>query len=155
MKERTHFSVSIDSELLKQFDSLCGQRGYQTRSEAVRDLLRNMLMEEEWGDCTQNIAATLTLVCDHRKNAFVQKVIMAHQNAYRLVIVSQYILFDTSNGLKVLVLRGSVSELQTLAECLIAAKGIKYGKLFLATTEAKLSQEVSVSQLQNINNQCV
>ena len=56
------FGVSLDSDLLERFDTLCDQRGYETRSEAIRDLIRNMLVQPEWEDREHEVAATLTLV---------------------------------------------------------------------------------------------
>ena len=134
----TRFGVSFDSELLKRFDALCDQRGYQTRSEAIRDLVRSTLVEQEWGDSDQDVAATLTLVYDHHKSDLAQKVTNLQHEAHHLIITTLHVHLDHHNCLEVLVLKGPGDQVQELARALIAAKGVMFGKLSLATTGQNL-----------------
>ena len=133
MRKQTRFSISLDSELLLHFDSLCEQRGYLTRSEAIRDLLRNTLVEQEWSGSTQDMAATLTLIYERRKAALAQKVAANQQNAHHLIIATQHIQFVPNNSLEILLLKGPWPELQSLAEHLVSIRGIKYGRLTQVT----------------------
>ena len=132
------FGVSLDSELLERFDALCDQRGYETRSEAIRDLLRSTLVEQEWEDSGKDIAATLTLVYDHHKSDLAQKVTNAQHDAHHLIITTLHVHLDHHNCLEVLVLKGPGAEVRGLAERLIATKGVMFGRLSLATTGADL-----------------
>ena len=138
MGNTIRFGVSLDSELLERFDALCAQRGYETRSEASRDLLRNTLVEQEWEDSGKDIAATLTLVYDHHKSDLAQKVTNAQHDAHHLIITTLHVHLDHHNCLEVLVLKGPGAEVRGLAERLIATKGVMFGKLSLATTGANL-----------------
>jgi CopG family nickel-responsive transcriptional regulator len=138
MGRLTRFGVSFDSELLKRFDALCDQRGYQTRSEAIRNLVRSTLVEQEWGNSSQDVAATLTLVYDHHKSDLAQKITAAQHDAYHLIITTTHVHLDHYNCLEVLVLKGPSCEVRELAERLIATRGIKYGNLSLATTGENL-----------------
>ena len=138
MGNTIRFGVSLDSELLERFDALCAQRGYETRSEAIRDLLRNTLVEQEWEDSGRDIAATLTLVYDHHKSDLAQKVTNAQHDAHHLIITTLHVHLDHHNCLEVLVLKGPGVEVRGLAERLIATKGVMFGKLSLATTGANL-----------------
>ena len=138
MGNTIRFGVSLDSDLLERFDALCDQRGYQTRSEAIRDLLRSTLVEQEWRDSGQDIAATLTLVYDHHKSDLAQNVTNVQHDAYPLIITTLHVHLDHHNCLEVLVLKGPCADVRALAERLIAAKGVMFGKLSLATTGANL-----------------
>lgn len=132
------FGVSLDSDLLERFDNLCDQRGYQTRSEAIRDLIRNTLIQQEWEDSGNDIAATLTLVYDHHKSDLAQKVTNAQHDAHHLIVTTLHVHLDHHNCLEVLVLRGKGDEVRVLAQKLISTKGVMYGKLSLATTGENL-----------------
>lgn len=138
MGNTIRFGVSLDSELLERFDALCAERGYETRSEAIRDLLRNTLVEQEWEDSGKDIAATLTLVYDHHKSDLAQKVTNAQHDAHHLIITTLHVHLDHHNCLEVLVLKGPGAEVRGLAERLIATKGVMFGRLSLATTGADL-----------------
>jgi CopG family nickel-responsive transcriptional regulator len=77
MAELTRFGISIDARLLQQFDKMISSKGYVNRSEAIRDLIRAALVEEEWGDANQQTVATVTLVYDHHTRDLADKVARA------------------------------------------------------------------------------
>ena len=132
------FGVSLDSDLLENFDALCDKNGYQNRSEAIRDLIRNALVQQEWRTDTSEVAATLTLVYDHHKSDLAQKVTNVQHEAHHLIITTLHVHLDHNNCLEVLVLKGPGDQVQELARTLIAAKGVMFGKLSLATTGQNL-----------------
>ncbi|WBF68797.1 nickel-responsive transcriptional regulator NikR [Desulfovibrio subterraneus] len=134
MGQTIRFGVSLDSDLLEKFDKLCEQRCYQTRSEAIRDLIRNTLVEEEWKDDTRIIAGTLTLVYDHHKSDLSQKLVEIQHDHHDVIITSLHVHLDHYNCLEVLLLKGDGDEVRTLAQKLVSTKGVKHGKLTLATT---------------------
>ncbi|MFV0347820.1 MAG: nickel-responsive transcriptional regulator NikR [Halodesulfovibrio sp.] len=134
MGQTIRFGVSLDSDLLEKFDKLCEQRCYQTRSEAIRDLIRNTLVEEEWKDDTRVIAGTLTLVYDHHKSDLSQKLVEIQHDHHDVIITSLHVHLDHYNCLEVLLLKGDGDEVRTLAQKLVSTKGVKHGKLSLATT---------------------
>jgi CopG family nickel-responsive transcriptional regulator len=132
------FGVSLDSDLLEKFDALCSERGYQNRSEAIRDLIRSTLVRREWENSDSDVAATLTLVYDHHKSDLAQKITNAQHDNHHLIITTLHVHLDHHNCLEVLVLKGPGADVQSLAERLIATKGVMFGKLSLATTGENL-----------------
>jgi len=132
------FGVSLDSELLESFDTLCSRRGYQNRSEAIRDLIRNMLVQEEWEDNGNEVAATLTLVYDHHKSDLAQKITNLQHDAHYLIITTLHVHLDHHNCLEVLVLKGDGEQVRALGQKLISTKGVMFGRLSLATTGENL-----------------
>ncbi|GFM37056.1 nickel-responsive transcriptional regulator NikR [Desulfovibrio psychrotolerans] len=134
MGQTIRFGVSLDSDLLEKFDALCDERCYQTRSEAIRDLIRNALVEQEWKDEGRELAGTLTLVYDHHKSDLSQKLVEIQHDHHHVIITSLHVHLDHDNCLEVLLLKGSGEEVRTLSQKLTSTKGVKHGKLTLATT---------------------
>lgn len=139
MSKIIRFGVSLDSGLLKQFDELCGRRGYQTRSEAIRDLIRNSLVQQEWEDSTQEVAGSLSLVFDHHTSNLSQRLTTIQHDFHSYIVASMHVHLDHDNCLETLILKGPANALRDLAQQLISTKGVKHGKLHLATTGQNLS----------------
>lgn len=138
MGSTIRFGVSLDSELLERFDALCAERGYENRSEAIRDLIRNTLVQQEWEASGNDVAATLTLVYDHHKSDLAQKITNLQHDAHHLIITTLHVHLDHHNCLEVLVLKGTGDEVRALGQKLISTKGVMFGKLSLATTGENL-----------------
>lgn len=133
MSEIVRFGVSTDERLLERFDALIARKGYVNRSEAVRDLIRNALVEEQWTSGDAEAVGTVTLVYDHHSTDLADKL-TEHQHAHHEEILSTlHIHLDSHNCLEVAVLRGSVDVIKHIADGLIGTKGVKHGK-FVATT---------------------
>ncbi len=139
MGQTIRFGVSLDSDLLEKFDKLCQDRCYQTRSEAIRDLIRKDLVQKQWEDENQEVAGTLTLVYNHHHSDLAQKMIELQHQALEVIITSLHVHIDTHNCLEVLVLRGPAQEVRNISQRLISTRGIKHGKLSLSTTGKDLS----------------
>ncbi|HET6352189.1 MAG TPA: nickel-responsive transcriptional regulator NikR [Coriobacteriia bacterium] len=135
MPDVVRFGVSTDERLLDKFDALIDKKGYVNRSEAVRDLIRNALVEDQWesGDETAESVGTVTLVFDHHSSDLSDKL-TEHQHSHHEEIVSTlHIHLDAHNCLEVVVLRGSAQAIKKIADGLIGTKGVKHGQ-FVATT---------------------
>ena len=139
MGETIRFGISLDSDLLSRFDSLCDERCYQTRSEAIRDLIRKELVHKEWENQNQEVTGTLTLVFDHHKSELAQKLTEIQHQALDLIITSLHVHIDEHNCMEVLVLRGPVKDIRSIAQRLTSTRGIKHGKLSLSTTGKELT----------------
>lgn len=133
MSELVRFGISADERLLERFDALIADKGYVNRSEAIRDLIRNSLVEEQWNVGEDEAVGTVTLVYDHHSTDLSDKL-TEHQHSHHEEIVSTlHIHLDAHHCLEVVVLRGKASEIGRLASELIGTRGVKHGK-FVATT---------------------
>jgi CopG family nickel-responsive transcriptional regulator len=133
MPEVVRFGISADERLLERFDALIADKGYVNRSEAVRDLIRNALVEDQWEVGEDEAVVTVTLVYDHHSTDLADKL-TEHQHSHHDAIISAlHIHLDAHNCLEVVVLRGQAREIGRLASQLIGTKGVKHGK-FVATT---------------------
>ena len=134
MANIVRFGISIDERLLGKFDSLIDEKGYSNRSEAIRDLIRNALVEEEWAQENQETVGTVSLVYDHQTRDLADKL-TEHQHFHHKEIISAlHVHLDAHHCLEVVVLKGKAKKIKKLAEELIGTKGVKHGKLMTTTT---------------------
>ena len=128
--------ISLEDTLLKKFDKLIDRRGYQNRSEAVRDLIRDQLVQEEWSEHPESgeKVAVVSIVYDHDSSSLSQKLTHIQHEHHRSVVSALHVHLDAHNCLEVLILRGSASEIISMGESLVSTKGVKYGKVVPATT---------------------
>jgi CopG family nickel-responsive transcriptional regulator len=139
MGKTIRFGVSLDSDLLEKFDELCDKKSYQTRSEAIRDLIRNMLVSQEWEDVEGETAGTLSLVYDHHQSGLAQRLTEIQHDHHEVILSTLHVHLDHYNCLEVLVLKGQAESIKNLAHRLISTKGVKHGKLGLTTTGRDLT----------------
>jgi CopG family nickel-responsive transcriptional regulator len=137
MKDIIRFGVSMDSLLLERFDQHIEQRGYGNRSEAIRDLVRETLVREEWegGD---EVVGTITLVYDHHVRELSDKLTDIQHDHFNSVLSSLHIHLDHHNCLEVIVVRDAAAKVQKFADRLIGTRGVKHGKLSATTKGLKL-----------------
>ena len=134
MTDLARFGISIDQQLLEQFDELITRKGYVNRSEAIRDLIRNDLVEDSWQIGDAETVGTVTLVYDHHTRDLSDKL-TEHQHSHHDAIVSaMHVHLDAHHCLEVVVVRGTASKVKRLADELIGTKGVKHGKLVTTTT---------------------
>ncbi|MEE8637474.1 MAG: nickel-responsive transcriptional regulator NikR [Candidatus Margulisiibacteriota bacterium] len=134
----TRFGVSMDPELLDKFDKLISQKGYANRSEAVRDLVRDHLVEKEWEKGKGEVVGTVTLVYDHHVHDLSDKLTDLQHHHYRNIISTTHIHLDGHNCLEVLILKGKSGGVKSIAERLISTKGVKHGRLAMTSTGKEL-----------------
>jgi len=134
METVTRFSVSLDKQLLRELDRMCHEKGYDNRSQAIADMVRSHLLEHRQQLGRGEIAGSITLVYDHHKH-HLQDLLTDLQHEHRDVILSAlHCHLDHDNCLEVLAVRGNAPAIKKLADELIAAKGVKHGKLTITTT---------------------
>jgi CopG family nickel-responsive transcriptional regulator len=127
------FGVSLPDALLEKFDRLIERRGYSNRSEAIRDMIRATLVEEEWAANTGEVVAALTIVYDHHSSDISHRLLGIQHDAHDTILSTMHIHMDAHNCMEVLVLRGAAQRVEDVANRLISARGVKHGKLFRTT----------------------
>lgn len=138
MGELSRIGVAIDSKLLERFDRLISQRGYTNRSEAFRDLIRDELVERAWESPDSQVVGTVTLVYDHHVRLLNEKLTDLQHDFHRSILSTLHVHLDHDHCLEVLVVKGRASEVQRIADALIATKGVKHGRLTITTSGAEL-----------------
>jgi len=138
MSDTVRFGVSLSLELLDQFDQLIKKLGYDNRSEAVRDLIRQKLVEEEWEAPDRQTFAIVSLVYNHHSMSLPSRLTELQHESYAQFIGSFHVHVDKSNCLEIIVMRGKGKDLRALGEKIIALKGVKYGTLNMGTSGKKI-----------------
>ena len=140
MKETSalrRFGVSMDEELLSEFDKLIARKGYDTRSEAICDLARSALAEDILADDKAEAVATISLVYNHHVPNLTSKLTDAQHHALDLITSVLHVHLDEKRCLEVLVVRGAYGQVRGLADKLISIKGVKYGEFVTTTGHSK------------------
>ena len=128
MKRIERVGVSLEKELLSKFDELISKKGYQSRSEAIRDLIRRQLSSERLANPTAKAVAAVCVVYDHHATNLMEKLTDLQHSHILQTISSIHIHLNEHDCLEVIVLRGLVREINKVAENLISLKGVKLGR---------------------------
>jgi len=132
MSEIVRFSVSLEDDLLQQFDRYCEEEHFATRSEAVRQLIRDKLTERAWESDSQDAAGTLTLVYDHHRAQLSDRLTKLQHDNTDMVVSTLHAHLSHDLCLEVIVLRGPAERLRQIAGQLRGMKGIHKGELVMA-----------------------
>src|SRR5574342_1435420 len=132
MTKLTRFGVSLDQKLLQMFDRHIQRRRYTNRSEALRDLIRDNLVGEEWDEDKETIG-TVTFVYDHHVRDLTRKLTDIQHDCQGQILSGMHVHLDHNHCLEVLVVKGRGSDVKKLADALISVKGVKHGKLTMTT----------------------
>lgn len=141
MSEVVRFGVSIDHDLLENYDRLISERGYATRSEALRDLIREALIQQKI-ETNSDIAAlgSLTIVYDHHASNLLREMGNLQHKFHETILSVMHLHVSHDDCMEIIALRGIVSEIVELANGLLSLKGIKNGKLFLTLPSSNITK---------------
>lgn len=133
MSSVVRFGVSVDKKLLYDFDTLIQKKGYKNRSEAIRDLIRESLVEEEWDSGTE-IIGCITIVYDHHVRKLSEELLKIQHDHYIHMLSTLHLHLDRHNCLEVIVVKGTSGEVKKFSDIISGHRGVKFSKLTAATT---------------------
>ena len=128
------FGVSVPGRLMDAFDKRIHAKGYRTRSEAIRDIIRDYLVEGEWEQHTGAVVGTITVVYDHATRELTHALTELQHQFHGAVCCSTHVHLDEHNCLEVIVVKGRAKVVQEIADQLISTRGVKHGRLVCTTT---------------------
>ncbi len=133
MSSLVRTGISLDRELLSRFDRAIARKGYGSRSEAIRDLVREHSVE---ADVASNkvIVGTLTVLYDHHQPRLSERLIEAQHHYHGKVLATTHVHLDARNCLEVVIVKGRSAEVQHFADHILSLRGLKHGKLVMTTT---------------------
>jgi len=132
MGELARIGVSLEAELLQQFDEVISQKGYGNRSEAIRDLIRDRLVEVQI-DQNKTVVGTLTIVYDHHRPNLTEKLIDAQHQLGGKVLSSMHVHLDHHNCLEVVVVKGRSRDVRDFANGILSLRGVNHGQLVVTS----------------------
>jgi CopG family nickel-responsive transcriptional regulator len=133
MSKLVRFGVSLEKTLLDRFDVLIRAKQYTNRSEALRDLIRKELVQQEWKSGS-DVVGTITLIYDHHKRDVLIRVMDMQHDFQEAIISTQHIHLDHHNCLEIVAARGNAEEVQRLADALRSIKGVRHATLSMSST---------------------
>jgi len=135
MAKLSRIGVSIDSDLLRRFDAFIAEKGYENRSEAFRDLIRDRLVGSAVVGPNALVVGTVTLIYDHHTRLLPEKLTDIQHENHEIIISTLHAHLDHENCLEVVVLRGKSADVQSLADRLISTKGVQHGRLVMSSPQ--------------------
>ncbi|MDQ0224397.1 nickel-responsive transcriptional regulator NikR [Metabacillus niabensis] len=129
------FGVSMEGSLLRKFDHLVKKRGYENRSEAVRDLVRDALLQQSWEDDEQLVAGSLLLFYNHHQRHLLEEMTAIQHHMHHLILATMHFHLDHASCLEIIVVKGKADDIELLSNQLTSLKGVDYGKFTLAPVE--------------------
>jgi CopG family nickel-responsive transcriptional regulator len=140
MADLTRISISLEENLLEAFDKLIAAKGYATRSEAIRDLIRDLLIRQEARAQHGERVAVVTMVYDHHARELAAKLIDKQHHHHDLVISTLHVHLGERHCLEVSILRGPGHEVMHLGDELLATKGVLHGDITFTSGEGALDK---------------
>jgi CopG family nickel-responsive transcriptional regulator len=140
MADLTRISISLEENLLDAFDKLIAGKGYATRSEAIRDLIRDLLISKEARHKHGEQVAVVSMVYDHHARELAAKLIDKQHHHHDLVVSTLHVHLGERHCLEVSVLRGPGHEVGHLADELLATKGVLHGDISFTSGEGALNK---------------
>jgi len=132
MPQLVRFGISLENDLLGKFDRHIKIKNYTNRSEAIRDLIRQELVQKQWQTGSE-VAGAITLIYDHHKRELVNKLMDIQHDFGHMIISSQHVHLDHHHCLEIIAVKGSSTEAQKLADNLKATKGVKHATLSMSS----------------------
>jgi CopG family nickel-responsive transcriptional regulator len=137
-EQAERFGVSMSRRLLRAFDRAIREKGYRSRSEAIRDIVRSYLVGQEWAGGKGEVVGTVTIVYDHATRELGEVLTHLQHEHQTTVVCSTHVHLDRHNCLEVVVLKGRPKQVQAIADRLISTRGVKHGRLVCTTTGARV-----------------
>jgi len=139
MSKLVRTGISLDQDLLAEFDRIIELKGYASRSEAIRDMVRDISVKTEIAG-NRSVVATITLVYDHHQHRLSEQLIDAQHHYAGRVLATTHVHLNHRDCLEVIILKGRGAEVQGFADHLLSLRGVKHGKLVM-TVEGKSSNQ--------------
>jgi len=133
MEKVERIGVSLEPDLLEAFDELISSKGYSSRSEAIRDLIRKELSTNELDDPAAKAVGVVLLVYDHHVTKLTEKLLRLQHSNLLHTISSLHVHLDHSHCLEIIVLQGNVLEINNVGEKMISLKGVRLGRVNLVS----------------------
>ncbi|MBL8028252.1 MAG: nickel-responsive transcriptional regulator NikR [Fibrobacteres bacterium] len=136
MSEIYRFGISLEKPLIDAFDKHIEKKNYKNRSEAIRDLIRNEMVQKNWVDGGR-AAGAIVMTYDHHKRELLAKITDIQHDYQEMIISTQHVHLDHHNCLEIIAVRGEAADIQSLADKLQAQIGVKHLNLSVSATLTK------------------
>lgn len=137
MSELERLSFSIERDLRRRFDELVANSRYENRSEFLRDLIRERMVQRQW-DRNSEVIGTLTLVFDHEQRELGRKLTRLQHRHHHEILAATHIHLDERLCAEMIMMRGRAERINRIADALKRQKGVLHAALSMSTTGKRL-----------------
>lgn len=127
------FSISLEEDLLADFDQVILDRNYKNRSEAIRDLIRNSFVDNEWAD-DKDVMGVITLVFDHHQAHLQENITKLQHDFFHHIVSTTHVHMDHDNCMEVIIVKGTARDVSQLSDDLNALRGVRNCRLAMSST---------------------
>jgi CopG family nickel-responsive transcriptional regulator len=127
------FTVSLPEELLTELDKRVTAKGYDSRSELVRDLIREKIVEDRWQDEGEEVVGVLTISYDHHQRDLAHKIMEVQHNQYVHILCSTHVHLDHHNCLETIIIAGHPPEIERISDEIGTLRGVRFAELTRAS----------------------
>jgi CopG family nickel-responsive transcriptional regulator len=128
-EETIRFTVSLPGRLLEELDRQATQKGYQSRSECVRDLIRDRMVEDKWRTAGEEVVGVLTIGYDHHQRGLTQKIVDIQHDHHVNILCATHVHLDHDNCLEAIIIRGEPGDIEAIQARIGALRGVKFSRL--------------------------
>jgi CopG family nickel-responsive transcriptional regulator len=128
------FTVSLPAGLLRELDKRVGKRGYASRSELVRDLIREQIVETKWERSEGAVFGVLTISYDHHERGLTQRIVDAQHSAFVNILCTTHVHLGHHHCLEAIIIKGKPREIEKIRTRIGGIRGVKFAKLSRAST---------------------
>ncbi len=138
MSELVRLSISLEAPLSKKFERLVQRSGYTNRSEFIRDMIRERLVEQEWADTKLEVVGTITLVYDHHARQLTDKLVDIQHDHHDNILATTHVHLSHKLCAEMIMVRGSAGRVRKLADDLRQQRGVLHAELAMSSTGERL-----------------
>ncbi len=124
------FGVSLEKDYLEELDNMVEKKQFPNRSQAIRFLIKQCMVKDQWSE-DKDVAGAIVMIYDHHKKELLNKSTAIQHNFHKVILSSQHVHLDHNNCIETIIVKGKSSVLQTLADRLLALKGVTHGELVM------------------------
>jgi CopG family nickel-responsive transcriptional regulator len=128
-EELYRFGVSMENDLIEKFDKYLEKRGFYNRSEAIRDLIRQLLAKEKVEIKNNVVYGVISFIYNHHQRELEDKITHYQHENYKSIISSTHIHIDEKNCLEIVIMKDRAQKIKTIGENIFSLKGVKHGQV--------------------------
>ncbi|MBF0430584.1 MAG: nickel-responsive transcriptional regulator NikR [Fibrobacteria bacterium] len=130
MKEKTiRFTISLPENLLQELDDRVINKGYSSRSEFVRDLIRDQMVQDKWASEKSKVIGVLSIIYDHHQRDLLNRLAEAQHSHHLNVLCSTHLHMDHHNCLEIIIIKGNPAAIEKIALEVGGLRGVKFSRL--------------------------
>jgi CopG family nickel-responsive transcriptional regulator len=138
VSELVRLSISLERPLLKQLEALVKRSRYANRSEFIRDLVRQRLVEQQWSDSRQDVVGTITMVYDHHTRQLTDKLVDIQHDYHDHILASTHVHLSHDLCAEMIMIRGSAPRIRQITDRLRQQRGVLHAELAMSSTGERL-----------------